>query len=497
MNKIFLTSILSVAALTASAQSAYDAGNIVQTDLSGSARYVGMGGALNALGADISLMGSNPAGVGLFRRSDVNFALSTYVTGDEGQRGNDKSKVVFDQAGAVFALPVDNSGSGLQYVNLGVNYRRKKNFFGNNAVHVGNLNGVFSQTTQIADLANDCAEFCKGNWGVLADMSAPYTDPKDHKNDHDGIIMQDEQGYFGIPGKDANYSRHTYGAISEFDVNMAFNVSNRFYYGLTVGIYDVNYGRESYYEELGVDNNYFDFTNWYRTTGTGVDLKFGFVCRPIEDSAFRFGVAVHTPTWYRLTDASGSVLYLNDNFVSDGGSDDYEYKLRSPWVFNLSLGHTIGSKLAIGAEYEYTDFSKAKYSAIEYRDIDYMLAKNEQCIKTTLKGQHTIKIGAEYRPIQALSLRLGYNYLSSAYDKAGFKTILYDEPFTETDFTNWGGINRITCGIGYNWRNGYIDAAYQYQVQKGDFYAFDDVDLKPTTINGNRSQIMATLGFRF
>jgi hypothetical protein len=58
-------------------------------------------------------------------------------------------------------------------------------------------------------------------------------------------------------------------------------------------------------------------------------------------------------------------------------------------------------------------------------------------------------------------------------------------------------VNRFTLGVGYRFKGGYFDVAYQLQSQKGDFYAFDDVDLKPTEIKNNRSQVMATLGFRF
>jgi hypothetical protein len=42
-----------------------------------------------------------------------------------------------------------------------------------------------------------------------------------------------------------------------------------------------------------------------------------------------------------------------------------------------------------------------------------------------------------------------------------------------------------------------MDLAWQYQAQKGDFYAFDEVNLEPTKISANRSQLLATFGFRF
>ena len=139
MNKIFLASILAVAGLTANAQNAYDAANFTQTDLNGSARYVGMGGALNALGGDISVMSSNPAATGLYRRSDIGLSLGGQITGQDAQLSGDRSKFSFDQAGAVFAFQVDNSGNGLQYVNIGVNYRKNRNYLGNIFTNVNHL----------------------------------------------------------------------------------------------------------------------------------------------------------------------------------------------------------------------------------------------------------------------------------------------------------------------------------------------------------------------
>ena len=47
------------------AQNPYDNENYMPTDLMGTARYVGMGGALGALGADISAISANPAAIGL------------------------------------------------------------------------------------------------------------------------------------------------------------------------------------------------------------------------------------------------------------------------------------------------------------------------------------------------------------------------------------------------------------------------------------------------
>lgn len=197
-----------------------------------------------------------------------------------------------------------------------------------------------------------------------------------------------------------------------------------------------------------------------------------------------------------MTDSNGSVLYLNDARLSSAFSDEYDYDMRTPWRFGVSLGHTIGTSVAIGAEYEYTDLSTAHYSEADGAYSSYFSNVN-RITEQTLKGQHTLKLGLELKPIDSYSLRFGYNYVSSPFKSGAYRTIGFDGVYTETHFTNWNDTHRFCFGAGYSFKGGYIDLAYQYQAQKGDFYAFDDVDLKPTKVENNRSQVMATLGFRF
>ena len=58
------------------AQGEIDAYKFSQSELSGTARYMSMGGAFGALGGDISVMGANPAGLGIYRSSEIVTTLS-------------------------------------------------------------------------------------------------------------------------------------------------------------------------------------------------------------------------------------------------------------------------------------------------------------------------------------------------------------------------------------------------------------------------------------
>lgn len=115
-----------------SAQSVYDGVKIADKDLNGTARFVGMGGAMGALGGDITTMGTNPAGIGIYRSNDVmtSFSYSAYGMESkyEGQKSTiDKNRWSFDNIGVVFATKIGNQ-TPLRYVNFGFNYKRSKSF---------------------------------------------------------------------------------------------------------------------------------------------------------------------------------------------------------------------------------------------------------------------------------------------------------------------------------------------------------------------------------
>ena len=98
---IFITAAL-LNMFCASAQDIYTMESVTSEDLNGTARFIGMGGAMSALGADISTMGTNPAGIGLYRSADVATSLSLNALA-EGQKFDEhgKTRMSYDQAGIV------------------------------------------------------------------------------------------------------------------------------------------------------------------------------------------------------------------------------------------------------------------------------------------------------------------------------------------------------------------------------------------------------------
>lgn len=138
----------------AMAQTAYDAVRYAGDELNGTARFVGMGGAMGALGADISTIGTNPAGIGLFRGHDLSTSFGMNSTKTESDFGgsmmNDKrNKASFDQIGFVYSTKIGNRTT-LRYLNFGFNYHKSRNF--NKLFAAGGMLGGLSQTQQMANM---------------------------------------------------------------------------------------------------------------------------------------------------------------------------------------------------------------------------------------------------------------------------------------------------------------------------------------------------------
>lgn len=508
---------------TATAQNAYDAERVIGSELNGTARFVGMGGAMSALGGDMSVMGTNPAGLGIYRSNDValsfgfnNNAAESNFNGTSMKQTQTRASL--DQVGFVYTNKIGNTTS-LRFVNFGFNYHKSRNF--NRLLSAGGALDGMSQTNYLADELDAWGMDSPSKFDDVLNSQNPYTN---YWNKYPVL------GIMGITTRlvdfldnttigwngDSNdfYSRET-GGINQYDFSVAFNIEDRLYIGATLGVYDLNYNRYTSYMEYlnddeGYENGSYTLDNYYRMEGTGVDFKLGVIVRPFENSPFRLGLAVHTPTWYDLSESydasiNSDIAYWNEAYsqtLSDKLNPDYliyDYRMVTPWKFNVSMGTTIENLVAIGAEYEYQDYSSA-----QLKDMDGFELGGQSDVKDFLKGVHTFRAGMEARLSPQFSVRAGYNYSTAAFQDYAYNSLsLYG---TNTDFNNTKSKNTCTLGLGYRGNVIYADLAYKYDMYKSDFCAFDsnynfstgETDLLPAAqVDNSRHQLIFTLGARF
>ena len=514
MKKIYLFAFAAMTALQVQAQRAtqdtYVGAALATEDLNGTARYVGMGGAMDALGAEISTMGSNPAGIGLFRKNQVSASLSV-VSQEDGKtfQNGSKTHVSFDQIGVVFSGRTGKTS----YLNFGFNFHKNRNF--NHVLYAARALNGSSQSTQTV-IKDGVGLFDTPAWSQLDDL---YYGNMLYDKSTDRIYSYEGEAY--------DFNRAVTGYIGEFDFNISGNIKNRLYLGLTVGVQNVNYKNYSEYYETLNSTKVTDvlISDNHKITGTGFNIKAGLIFRPVEESPFRIGLSVASPTFYRLT---------TENYTTIGGNVDRssakeDFRFNTPWKFGLSLGHTVGNYLALGAVYEYADYGACDMRTIDgtyydpYYDTYSSSSSTDNNMKRhteeTLKGVHTVKLGAEFKVDKNIALRLGYNYVSPMYKEDGVRDQTIYSPgvyyASTTHYINWKDTHRITAGVGFSFDKFRLDLAYQYNTRKGDFYPFMK-DLAVTyvdeatgaseelrnhcdavSVKDNRHQIQASLVYTF
>lgn len=522
MKKIVIAALALAAVLPAAAQDTYESARLLGSDLNGTARYVGMGGAMDALGADISTISTNPAGIGLFRHSTISLSLGLQSQQDVQKfDGLNKTVMSFDQMGFVYSQRI----SDRSFINVGFNYHKSHNFdqilSAANSLSGCSQNGLTYEKGRLgyASKGGYTLDFNKNGdvigWDGSSDYRAQTYSQADYMNANVLLLDPDDEYFYFNDANAYSFDRAHRGWIADFDFNLSGNHQDRIFWGFTIGVKSVNYKGYSEYAETLLDNEgvcgSVAYADERKIKGTGFEVKVGVIVRPIEESPFRFGLSVSTPTWYNLTSKNSSFMLNNTPYGAwdDGRSEEsYDFHFYTPWKFGASIGHTIGSSVALGLGYEYSDYGASQNRIIDgYDYYDNAESSTDELMKRNtekaLKGVHNLKAGIEFKPDPALAIRFGYNYVSAAYNTDGVRDMMIDSPgvmySSTTDYVNWKGTNRITCGLGYKTGGFSVDLAYQYSATNGEFHPFQEYAGRVTTtdVSNKRHNVLMTLGYTF
>lgn len=532
MNKRTLLA-LGISALTvgnAFAQTAIDAYTINPTELRGTARFVAMGGAFTSLGSDLSCLKQNPAGLGLYRRSDIGLTFDVSFRNSQGNTNTGKykesyTKAYFDNFGYVGVSELNSTMSFFQW---GVGYNRLATFDRRTKGYVnpaqGSLTNYIARVTDGTD-AESMLE--SDGYDPYFDGSADWLSILAYNSfmiNEDGTLGNYSGLRQGITSGDGYFETQERGYIDEYNIDFAGNISDIFFWGLGVGIVDMNYTRESYYSEsmknalvydsetdyLTDGNAGFNLYNNKYISGTGANLKFGVIVRPID--ILRVGIAIHTPTWMHLNHsgyADTDFNYTPNNGKLHSGNYstpayDYSSRLNNPWKFMLGASVMLGDKAILSADYERVAYSdmKVKLRTEGYFGNGYESDEAvDNDVKSLFKASNILRIGLEYRLSNSVSARVGYNYQSSAVTQRAMDGIAYvSTAGTDPSYALYNGSNNFCLGIGYRYGGWYIDAAYQYNHQSGTFHAFtsENDNIAPSAnCNFNRNNLVISTGIRF
>jgi hypothetical protein len=455
--------------------------------LIGTARYMGVGGAYGAIGADFSSLSNNPAGIGLYKRSDfsitplLNFA-NTQSTYNGQSHTESKNNFAFGNAGFVLAFDPNNSldRSPFRNFQIGFGINRLRDF--NNNIFIQGENDENSYLDALLQYA--------GN------KNPEMLDAFDTRLAFDTYLIDTVPGaavptyvnaYSYIGGFSSALQRksiETRGSMNEWVLSGGMNVNDRLYFGLTLGFPRINYSEESTYNEVNQtapdrDLDQFNYIEELETSGNGFNIKVGAIARALP--WLRIGAAYHSPTWFSdITDTwrtRVNAFYTNgDDFSSTSPRGEFRYDIQTPSKFIGSMAFMIGNMGFISADYEHVNYSTGRLKP----SIDF--GSENELISESFTAANNFRIGTEWR-IGMAQVRGGYaNYGSP------FKTGIND-----------GQLQTLSAGLGFRSNNYYYDAAFVYSIYEMDYYLYgvDNIRPNPALNQYDTYTFLFTIGYRF
>jgi hypothetical protein len=482
MKKILALLTLATLSSAAFAQNEADALRYSQSSYQGTARFSGMSGAYGAVGADFSCLSQNPAGIGLFRRSEFSITplISTGKTESDylGNSGLD-SRSTFYLGNAGFVLATKLNGSAFKQVQFGFGVNRTALF--NNRFYAegeNNTNSLLDQYVKDANSSGTNPDNLDGfGAGLAYDVNLIYQDTNNlWRSDllNNSTLFQTK-------------SIETRGGMTETVISLGTNYNEKLFLGVTFGFPHINYEENSLYTEKDVNDNIpflksFDRTEYLYTKGNGFNFKIGFIYKPTE--FLRIGGAFHTPTtFYGMHDSWGSGMTANfdqpplsnsnaTRFDASSPDGYYDYELRTPLKAMGSIAFIIGQYGLVSADYEYIDYSTARLHAA-----DYTFSEENGYIRSDYKSTGNLRLGTEWK-YGIFAIRGGYS--------------LYGSPYQGE--SSFGQRTGFSLGCGVREKDYFIDFAYNHSQSKNKYYLYSMAPAASATNFINSYSL--TLGFK-
>ena len=498
MKKILAVAFLFGMALQAGAQTWSDALNLSDNDYLGTARSVGMGNAMTAVGGDLGSLTFNPAGSAVASYSQftitpgLNFSTVTaqgslvdeegYSIGFEDKYRTRFGRMVLPNFGVMMAYDTRNR-SGLKRVSFGIVGNVTRNY-----TNWMRASGTNASTTLAGSLASLAANYAPDalNGSFYANDAPLWETMVGYQG---GIFGQLDGKYVGLTevltpeGPQLNNTIGQYYGVKraggKYDLLMNFGLdfNDKFYLGANLALVTIDYRYDETRSEEALSGiNYGNGFESLRTrfsmrdVGSGVYMKVGFIARPFD--GFRIGAAVQTPTLYDIRETyqheGQSIAGQHELMRSTSPKDEWFYRLKAPFRANVGVAYTIAKMALLSADYEYTDYSGMKL--VPAYDDNYYFDFTDQNldIKDFTGPVHAIRLGAEIKPAPELALRVGYNLTTGAqYNKFedGRLIAFTDEERKEQIRT------AVSFGIGYSSPGSFfMDAAVRFQYLPNEYF---------------------------
>jgi hypothetical protein len=446
-----------------------------------------MGGAFTALGGDLTSLAYNPAGVGVYRSDEFTLTpnmqfSSTNSTYLGNHTDDNRYQFGWSNIGGVGVIST-RSDVGLVSINVGAVYNKHNNFSERYAVRGNPVSMGSTYLDYFAEVANH-----EGLGNAEAKMA------------WDTYLIDTVRAGIFTPNSTAPQLKdrrvgEVHGDIGEYDFSIGGNVSNMFYFGISVGVQDIEYTESLKDISEGVGTSDFaksTYSREYNMTGVGYNFKVGLIVRPFVDNEFleglRVGAALHTPTFISMTDKyDASILaeYARERLSAKlPAVSAYDYNIETPLKVMGGLAYSFGTfdlewRGLISADYEYVD-----YSTIKMRNggDGYDFDTENQAIEEGYRGVSNIRIGGE----------LGHYKMAF---RAGFA--MYGNPYGNS--VKDASTYFYSAGIGYRSTAFFTDFTYSLMTQKDRSYLYRYANISSDEVAYSIYQhnFVLTFGIRF
>ena len=440
----------------------------------GTARYVGMGGAMTAIGGDPSAAMVNPAGLGLYRRSEISVSIDETIDNTQQVGSNDtyqRTRFAAPHISAIWAWGNSQKQRGLVYNNFMFSLNRLANFNRDIVVKGAGMGMV----PTICNITNDeggvSEEFLVNKpwdnveigWLSILGYEAYLIDP-----------IENNKWKPAVDFTDGSLSISETGTSDQYTISWAGNISNQWYIGIGLNIPTINYTKHtSLREENKQNSSSAELKSMFHVSGVGVSGSFGLIYRPIQ--ALRIGASLQTPTILSLSRQSTGDMY------STIAGQKYEVLTPESGVMDIDIASPLRTSVSVAGQ-----LGKIGLIAVQY---DYAHSNEMEDI-------HTLRMGAEAQVTRGLFLNAGYVYESS-FMKEDPKWLLgYNEIRTDMDYRYTAATQYASAGIGYRSDVVVAQLAYQYGWQTIHQYASEEQAL-PCYVDSHTHRIVATLAWRF
>ncbi len=511
MKKLFFIFTMILPCCAVFAQEPADALRYSWIQSSGTARQQAVGGAMTSLGGDISATYVNPAGLAFYKTGDIvitpGFNLlnnnSTYYSRSEKDR---KNALSFGTTGIVLGTGT-NEKKNSKGIAIALALNRTASF-GSNILYRGlNTQNSYSQKF-LEEIRNNNvkdANAVAGNYpfGTSLAFNTYWID----------TVAGGTSGNYQFQSRATTGNLYqeniveNSGGISEFALGIAAQ-KDKFFFGFTAGLPLLYYEKYSKFTEADAStnaNNKFDFasiTDQLTTEGVGINLKMGFIYKPAE--FIRLGLAIHTPTWYMLTDRYNTSVTTNtesyqhnltqSSYTFTNGSDaEFKYGLLTPYRIMASASYVLREIQDVRKQRGFltADIEFVNYKASSFlRDADdnssssksYLKSLNE-AIDNSYKGAINFKAGGELK-FTTIMGRLGFAY--------------YGNPYQDLGHNEKGSRFSLSGGLGYRNKGKFIDLTYVHTMGKDVHFAYrlQNAAYTGATVKQTGGNILLTVGFK-